>query len=129
MHLGYLSWNPNGKVRSQASSMILQLTLYAQRHVAELLVTFLFQKKFIIEKGHQQPLLNGTAHVECKTICNIVASAAEQAKLHITLNEMGHLQLAMLATVDTSSSTTVGIVYSLLKPTSLIDGHMIPLGS
>lgn len=130
MLMDYLHTHPDAKIRYHASDMRLYLETDAAYLVlpqARSRCAAYFYLSNNLTSPTDKPRMNGTVHVLCKTIPNVVSSAAEaetggiylgakDAVPQITaLEEMGHPQSPKGVLITTDNSTAHGILTSAMR--------------
>ena len=124
--LDYMATHPNAKIRYYASDMVLNVlsdaSYLSAPNAQSRAVGYCFLGS--VPKNRQPIKLNGEIHVLC-TVLKLVASLAseaelgalflnaKEAKIRITLKELGHKQPPTPIHMD--NSTTVGIVNNTIK--------------
>ena len=128
--LDYAATHPNAKVRFFASGMILYLDSDAAYLVLPNARSRMAGFYFLGDKPPDPPTIpkpkpNGAVHVECRTIRNVVSSAAESETgalfynsqraipIRIALEELGHPQPP--TPVKTDNATALGYIESNIR--------------
>ena len=127
MLLDYMSTYPNALLRFYKSGMILHIDSDAA-YLVLLNACSCYASHFFLSTltpGHHNPMPNAPIHTECKTICSVVASAAEAETAGIfgnsqtaiiirrALEALGHLQPP--TPLKTDNSTAHDFVHSNIR--------------
>ena len=129
--LNYAATHPDAKVRFRASDMALHIhsdALYLSEPEAKSRVGgfFFLDGKENPDPNSKPPQTNGAIHVECSTMRNVMASAAEAETgglfingqegqpIIVTLEEMGHKQPGPTP-ICTDNTTADGIANETVK--------------